>query len=57
MDMGAVRLLPRFRGASLQTIIGLDIAKSVFRAPRVGAFATAPSDGELADVGDNPRIY
>ena len=30
------------------TTIGLDIAKSVFRAPRVGAFATAPSDGELA---------
>jgi hypothetical protein len=26
------------------------------RAPRVGAFATAPSDGETCDVGDNPRI-
>jgi hypothetical protein len=26
------------------------------RAPRVGAFATAPSDGGTCDVGDNPRI-
>jgi hypothetical protein len=26
------------------------------RAPRVGAFATAPSDAETCDVGDNPRI-
>jgi hypothetical protein len=26
------------------------------RAPRVGAFATAPSAGQTCDVGDNPRI-
>ena len=26
------------------------------RAPRVGAFATAPSDGGTCDVGDNPFI-
>ena len=26
------------------------------RAPRVGAFATAPLDGGTCDVGDNPRI-
>ena len=26
------------------------------RAPRVGAFPPAPSDGENCDVGDNPRI-
>ena len=26
------------------------------RAPAVGAFATAPSDGGTCDVGDNPRI-
>jgi hypothetical protein len=25
-------------------------------APRVGAFATAPSDGGTCDVGDNPFI-
>ena len=25
------------------------------RAPRVGMFATAPSDGENCDVGDNPH--
>ena len=26
------------------------------RAPRVGAFVTAPSDGGTCDVADNPRI-
>jgi hypothetical protein len=26
------------------------------RAPRLGAFATAPSDGGACDVGDDPRI-
>jgi hypothetical protein len=26
------------------------------RAPRVGAFATAPSDGGICDAGDDPRI-
>lgn len=26
------------------------------RAPRLGAFATAPSDGGTCDVGDDPRI-
>jgi hypothetical protein len=26
------------------------------RAPRVGAFATAPSDGGICDVGDDTRI-
>lgn len=26
------------------------------RAPRLGAFATAPSDGGTCDVGDNSRI-
>jgi len=26
------------------------------RAPRVGAFVTAPSDGGTCDVGDSPRI-
>ena len=26
------------------------------RAPRLGAFATAPSDGGTCDVGDTPRI-
>jgi len=25
-------------------------------APRVGAFPSAPPDGENCDVGDNPRI-
>jgi hypothetical protein len=25
-------------------------------APRVGAFATAPPDGENCDVGDNPHV-
>jgi hypothetical protein len=27
-----------------------------FRAPRVGAFAAAPSDGGVCDAGDDPRI-
>jgi hypothetical protein len=26
------------------------------RAPRVGAFAMAPSDGGICDAGDDPRI-
>jgi hypothetical protein len=26
------------------------------RAPRVGAFAMAPSDGGICDAGDGPRI-
>jgi hypothetical protein len=26
------------------------------RAPRVGAFVTAPSDGGICDAGDDPRI-
>ena len=26
------------------------------RAPRVGALATAPSDGGMCDAGDDPRI-
>ena len=25
-------------------------------APRIGAFSTAPPDGENCDVGDNPRV-